>query len=188
LETHDGDYRFGFTKRLIGIVFLRRENMRAKIETSQGSIDVELFEAETPKTVNNFAELARTGFYSNLVFHRIVRGFVIQTGDPKTKNGGGNRSLWGTGGSEKTIPLEIAASLHHSQGTLGVARSQEPNSGSSQFFINLGNNSGLDGHYTVFGKVTSGMDAVNKIAGISIDQRDAPKNPSEAMLNSITLS
>ncbi len=162
--------------------------MRARIETSQGPIDLELFEAQTPKTVNNFVELARAGFYTNLVFHRIVRGFVIQTGDPKTKNGGGNRSQWGIGGSEKSIPLEIVTSLHHLQGMLGVARSQDPNSGSSQFFINLGNNSSLDGHYTVFGKVTSGMDAVNKIASVSVDQRDAPRNPIEAMLNSISLS
>jgi cyclophilin family peptidyl-prolyl cis-trans isomerase len=161
--------------------------MRARIETSQGPIDLELFQAETPKTAGNFAELARTGFYTNLVFHRIVRGFVIQTGDPKTKNGTGNRTLWGTGGSEKTVPLEIVTSLHHSQGTLGVARSQDPNSGSSQFFINLGNNSSLDGHYTVFGRVTSGMEAVNKIANLSVDQNDAPKDPSQAMLNSITL-
>lgn len=177
---------FGFTKKTNRNNFLT-ENMRAKIETSQGSIDVELFEDQTPKTVNNFLELARTGFYTNLVFHRIVKGFVIQTGDLKTKNGSGNRSQWGTGGSEKTIPLETVASLHHTQGALGVARSQDPNSGSSQFFINLGDNFGLDGQYTVFGRVTSGMDVVNKIADVSVDQHDAPKNPSEAMLNSITL-
>ena len=181
------DYTSIFTKRLIAIIFLGEKNMRAKIETSQGTIEVELFETETPKTVNNFVELARAGFYTNLVFHRIVRGFVIQTGDPKTKDGSGNKSQWGTGGSEKTIPLETVSSLRHSEGTLGVARSQDPNSGSSQFFINLGNNSGLDGHYTVFGRVTSGMDVVNKIAGVSVDPHDAPKNPTEAMLNSITV-
>lgn len=161
--------------------------MQAKIDTSQGVIIVDLFEAESPKTVNNFVELARSGFYTNLVFHRIVKGFVIQTGDPKTKNGTGNRLQWGTGGSEKKMPLEIAASLRHSQGTLGVARSEDPNSGSSQFFINLRNNAALDGRYTVFGKVTSGMDAINKIANLSVDQNNAPRNPSEAMLKSITI-
>jgi cyclophilin family peptidyl-prolyl cis-trans isomerase len=161
--------------------------MKAKFETSQGTIEVELFEAEVPKTVSNFVELARSGFYNNLVFHRIVKDFVIQTGDPNTRNGSGNRSEWGTGGSERTVPLEIVSSLHNNVGSLGMARSQDPNSGSSQFYINLRNNSGLDGGYTVFGKITGGMDVAEAIANLSVDQNDAPRSPSEALMKTVSI-
>jgi cyclophilin family peptidyl-prolyl cis-trans isomerase len=162
--------------------------MRALLDTSLGPIEVDLFEADTPKTVSNFAELARSQFYSNLVFHRIVRGFVIQTGDPTTKNAGGNRSRWGMVGSSKTVPLEVVPSLHNETGTLGIARSQDPNSGSSQFYINLTNNSQLDRNYTVFGKVTNGMDTVSAIGNLAVDEHNAPIDSTNAMLRSITLS
>ena len=161
--------------------------MRARIETNYGIILVELYEEQTPKTVNNFTMLARQGFFSNLIFHRIVRGFVIQTGDPNTRNGTGDRSGWGRGGSERTVPLEISPSLHNNVGFLGMARSQDPNSGSSQFYINLTNNVGLDGSYTVFGKVTSGMEVVNAIASVKVDENDAPITPNEAMMKSVSI-
>jgi cyclophilin family peptidyl-prolyl cis-trans isomerase len=161
--------------------------MKGKIETARGTIEVELFETYTPKTVRNFADLAKSGFYSNLVFHRIVKGFVIQTGDPNTRNGTGNRSVWGTGGSDKTIPLEILSSLQNSAGSLGMARSQDPNSGSSQFYINLGNNNTLDGNYTVFGRVTKGMQVVNSIASVAVDRNDAPVSPGEALMKLISI-
>jgi cyclophilin family peptidyl-prolyl cis-trans isomerase len=161
--------------------------VRAKIETSCGLIEVELFESEAPKTVRNFVELARSGFYTNLVFHRIVKGFVIQTGDPNTRNGLGNRSEWGMGGSERTVPLEIVSSLHNDAASLGMARTQDPNSGSSQFYINLVNNSRLDGSYTVFGRVTSGMKVAEALANLSVDQNDAPRNPSEALMKSVSV-
>ena len=138
----------------------------ARINTSMGSMEVELFPAGAPQTVANFVNLSKSGFYDNLVWHRIVPGFVIQTGDPLTRNGGGNRLQWGTGGSNKTVPLETNASLHNYVCYLGMARSSSPNSGTSQFYINLNNNTSLDGNYTVFGRVLSGMDVAVKIAGV----------------------
>jgi cyclophilin family peptidyl-prolyl cis-trans isomerase len=161
--------------------------MKAEIETSLGTIEAELFETETPKTVRNFAELARSHFFDNLVFHRIVRGFVIQSGDPNTRNGSGNRSKWGMGGSEKTVPLEIVSSLHNNAGSLGMARSQNPNSGSSQFYINLRNNNSLDGSYTVFGKITRGMEVAEAIANLPVDHNDAPRSPNEVLIKTVSI-
>ncbi len=141
----------------------------ATLVTSNGTIVVALFQAQAPRTVANFVTLASSGFYTNLVWHRIVPGFVIQTGDPTTVNGTGDRTKWGQGGSPNTVPLEIDSSLHNDFGYLGMARSDDPNSGSSQFYINLANNRNLDGNYTVFGKVLgNGMDVANKIANVQI--------------------
>src|SRR6266852_2085279 len=149
----------------------------AKINTSLGCIEVQLYPSAAPKTVANFVNLSRTGFYNNLVWHRIVAGFVIQTGDPNTKNGGGNRSLWGTGGSGKTVPLEINSTLHNDYGYLGMARSTDPNSGSSQFYINLANNTSLNGQYTVFGKVISGIDVALAIGKVTVNSTNQPITP-----------
>jgi cyclophilin family peptidyl-prolyl cis-trans isomerase len=164
----------------------------ATLNTTNGTIVVELYQAQAPKTVANIVNLAQRGFYSNLVWHRIVSGFVIQTGDPTTQNGGGNRNTWGQGGSGQTVPLEIDNSLHNNVGYLGMARSTDVNSGSSQFYINLANNNSLDGKYTVFGKVITGMDVANIIAKTPIytDQTsplyDQPINP--VYLISVTIS
>jgi len=164
----------------------------ATLETTNGTIVVELYRAQAPKTVNNIVSLAQSGFYSNLVWHRIVQGFVIQTGDPTTLNGGGNRNTWGQGGSGQTVPLEIDPSLHNNVGYLGMARSSDVNSGSSQFYINLANNNSLDGNYTVFGKVITGMDVANTVAKTQVytDQTsplyDQPIDP--VYLISVTIS
>src|SRR2546428_10917804 len=157
----------------------------AKINTSLGCIEVQLYPSAAPKTVANFVNLSRTGFYNNLVWHRIVAGFVIQTGDPNTRNGGGNRSLWGTGGSGKTVPLEINSTLHNDYGSLGMARSTDPNSGSSQFYINLANNTSLNGQYTVFGKVISGIDVALAIGKVTVNSTDQPITP--VFVTSITI-
>lgn len=141
----------------------------ARIDTTMGSFEVELFASSAPKTVANFINLAEGGFYNNLVWHRIEPGFVIQTGDPSTKNGGGNRSLWGTQGSNATVPLEIDPALHNYVGYLGMARGSDPNSGTSQFYVNLTNNTSLDGSYTVFGKVISGMNVVQAIGSVPVE-------------------
>jgi len=130
--------------------------------------------------------LAKSGFYDNLVWHRIVKGFVIQTGDPNTRNGSGDRSSWGTRGSQQTVPLEIDSSLHNNAGYLGMARSSDPNSGSSQFYINLANNNSLDQQYTVFGKVISGMDAALALGNVPVNSSDQPINP--VYLTSVTIS
>ncbi len=121
----------------------------AVIVTNKGEFKFELFQEGAPITVENFISLAESGFYDGLTFHRYEPGFVIQGGDP---NGDG------TGGSDKKIPLEVSAELTHVKGALGMARSQDPNSASSQFYVTLEPSHFLDGNYAVFGKVTEGMD------------------------------
>jgi|SRR3972149_3648411 len=129
-------------------------NRTAILETVKGTIKFELYETEAPITTKNFIDLTNKGFYNGLTFHRVEPGFVIQGGDPK-----GN----GTGGSGKNIPLEIAPTLTHKKGAVGMARSQEPNSASSQFYICLEDAKFLDKNYAVFGQVTEGQDVAQKI-------------------------
>ncbi|HMB46346.1 MAG TPA: peptidylprolyl isomerase [Candidatus Methanoperedens sp.] len=129
-------------------------NRTAILETAKGTIKFELYETETPLTTKNFIDLTNKGFYKGLIFHRVEPGFVIQGGDPK-----GN----GTGGSGKNIPLEITPTLTHKKGAVGMARSQEPNSANSQFYICLEDSKFLDKNYAVFGQVTEGQDVAQKI-------------------------
>ncbi len=143
-------------------------NPKAIIETSMGDITVELYQSEAPITVENFISLAESGFYDGLTFHRVIKGFVIQGGDPAGD---------GSGGSGKTIPLEISEDLTHVDGALGMARSADPNSASSQFYICDGPQHGLDGNYAVFGKVIEGMDVVRQIASVPTDASDRPIDP-----------
>jgi cyclophilin family peptidyl-prolyl cis-trans isomerase len=127
----------------------------ARIETAKGTIRFKLYDKEAPITAGNFAGLAEKGFYNGLTFHRVEPGFVVQGGDPN-----GN----GTGGSGKTIPLEIAPGLKHDgPGVVSMARSQDPNSASSQFFITLGAAPHLDGGYAIFGRVIEGQEVVDKL-------------------------
>ncbi len=130
------------------------KNRIVTIETSKGIIKFELYEKEAPITTKNFIDLAQSGFYNGLTFHRVEPGFVIQGGDPKGD---------GTGGSGKTIPLEIAPSLTHKIGAVGMARSQDRNSASSQFYIVIGEAAFLDKDYAVFGQVIEGQDVAEKI-------------------------
>jgi len=116
-------------------------------------IRMEFYPADAPKTVENFVTLAKKGFYNNLTFHRVVPDFVVQGGCPK-----GN----GTGGPGYTVPAEFNKQKHV-RGTVAMARSQDPNSAGSQFYICYGPTPHLDGNYTVFGKVTSGMEHVDRI-------------------------
>jgi len=127
-------------------------NPRVQFETTQGSFTAELY-PDVAATTKNFVELVSAGFYDGLIFHRYVPGFVIQGGDPKGT---------GEGGSGKNVPLEITAHKHE-KGALGMARSADPNSASSQFYICLDDTPHLDGSYTVFGKVTEGMENVLKL-------------------------
>lgn len=125
-----------------------------------GTIELELYESVAPKTVQNFVELADSGFYDGLTFHRIMDGFMIQGGDPNHD---------GTGGSENTIKGEFSSNgventLSHERGVISMARSQDPDSASSQFFICQQDSTFLDGEYAAFGKVIEGMDVVDKIA------------------------
>ncbi len=161
----------------------------ATLTTPAGIIVVELYQLQAPRTVANFISLAQSGFYANLTWHRIVKGFVIQTGDPNTRNGGGDRYSWGNGGSSQTVPLEIVGSLHNNAGYLGMARSSDPNSGSSQFYINLADNHSLDGGYTVFGKVISGMDVALTLGDTPVSSQYQPNEPiTPVFLTSVTIT
>ena len=134
------------------------KNRIATIVTEKGTIKFELYEKEAPITTKNFIDLAQKGFYDGLTFHRVEPDFVIQGGDPTGA---------GTGGSGKTIPLEIAPTLTHKKGTVAMARSNNPDSASSQFYICLEISAEkakfLDGKYAIFGQVKEGQDVVEKI-------------------------
>jgi len=144
------------------------------IETKFGKIVLEFFLGDAPKHVENFKKLASEGFYNGTTFHRVIPGFVIQGGDPNTKDE--DRSNDGTGGPGYTVNAEFN-SRKHQRGTLAMARSMEPNSAGSQFYICVAPQPALDGKYTVFGQVIEGMDAVDKIVSVKRDSRDNPIEP-----------
>ncbi len=137
-------------------------NSTVTIVTNFGTIVAMLYDEGAPVTVENFLDLATSGFYDGIRFHRIVDDFVIQTGDPNTKDS--NPYNDGTGGSSQTIPLETDENLTHVDGALGMARSNDPDSASSQFYICDGPQNGLDGNYAVFGVVVQGIEVVRQIA------------------------
>jgi cyclophilin family peptidyl-prolyl cis-trans isomerase len=131
------------------------KNRTAVIETAKGTIKFELHEDLAPITTANFVELAESKFYDGLKFHRVEPGFVIQGGCPYGI---------GTGGSGKNIPLEVSPNLRHGDaGAVAMARSSDPNSASSQFYVTLSPTPFLDGNYAVFGRVTEGLDVVKSI-------------------------
>ena len=135
-------------------------NKKAVIDTSKGTIELELFADEVPGTVGNFEKLASTNFYDGTKFHRVIPGFMIQGGDPYSKTGKGRV---GTGGPGYTIKCETEKNTHkHVAGTLSMAHAGK-NTGGSQFFICHTPQRHLDGVHTVFGQVTKGMDVVNAI-------------------------
>jgi dolichyl-diphosphooligosaccharide--protein glycosyltransferase len=160
-------------------------NATANIETTQGPIKIQFFQDAAPKHVKNFQDLAKEGFYDGVVFHRLVKGFVIQAGDPNTKNDG-NREEWGTGGPGYTINQEFN-NISHERGIVSMARTMDPNSAGSQFFIVLNDSKFLDNQYTVFGKVIEGMDVVDKIANSATNTMDQPNDPNMARINKITI-
>ena len=138
-----------------------------------GDIKIELDRVNAPISANNFASLVSQGFYDGLTFHRIIKGFMIQGGDP---NG------IGTGGPGYSIKGEFRANgvknnLSHKRGVISMARSQMPNSAGSQFFICDANDEFLDGQYAAFGKVVEGMDVVDKIAQVDKNHNDRPYTP-----------
>ena len=143
----------------------------AVIETKFGKIEMELFADKAPGHVKNFKDLAKKGFYDGTIFHRVIPGFMIQGGDPNTKSD--DRSAHGMGGPGYSINAEFNDTLHK-RGILSMARSQDPNSAGSQFFIVVKQSSFLDGKYTAFGKVLSGMAVADQIVNAPRDRRDNP--------------
>src|SRR4030065_2617748 len=144
---------------------------RAVIETKFGNIELKFFPDVAPNHVNNFIELAKKEFYNGTTFHRVIPGFMIQGGDPNSKNP--DKSKHGMGGPGYTIKAEFN-NKPHKRGTLSMARAQQPDSAGSQFFICVADSAFLDKKYSVFGKVVSGMDVADKIVNQRRDQKDNP--------------
>jgi peptidyl-prolyl cis-trans isomerase B (cyclophilin B) len=136
-------------------------NEVAVIKTSEGDMVIEFWSDVAPKTVENFKKLAKQGFYNGTAFHRIIKGFMVQGGDPLTKDPS-QEARWGTGGPGYQIKAEFN-SRSHQRGVISMARSNDPDSAGSQFFLVLGDASFLDGKYTAFGKLIKGDDVLGKI-------------------------
>jgi cyclophilin family peptidyl-prolyl cis-trans isomerase len=135
---------------------------QATIKTSKGEITIELYRDQAPITTANFLNLAKSGFYNGIVFHRVIADFMAQVGDPLTKDPS-KQAQWGTGGPGYTIPDEFGAGLtHDSEGMVSMANSG-PNTGGSQFFITFGPTQWLDGKHAIFGKVTQGLEVLHQI-------------------------
>jgi peptidyl-prolyl cis-trans isomerase B (cyclophilin B) len=145
----------------------------AVIKTSEGEMVAEFWPDVAPKTVENFKKLAKSGFYDGTAFHRVIKGFMIQGGDPLTKDES-KQSRWGTGDPGYKIDAEFNKKSH-TRGVLSMARSQDPNSAGSQFFICHGNPTFLDGQYTAFGKLIKGDDVLEKIATTKTLPGDRPE-------------
>jgi len=141
------------------------------IETNFGKILFKLLPELAPETVRNFEKLAKEGFYDETLFHRVIPGFMIQGGDPNTKTD--NKGSWGTGGPGYNLKAEFS-SRSHLRGIVSMARSQDPDSAGSQFFIVTADSTFLDRQYTVFGEVTEGMDVADKIVNLERDGNDCP--------------
>ena len=143
-----------------------KKKYTAVLETTEGDITIDLYADKAPQTVNNFIHLARTDFYDGITFHRIIKDFMIQSGDPKGD---------GTGGPGYTVPAEINSDLKHEKGTVSMARlpdsvNPKKDSSGSQFFIMHKTTPQLDGEYTIFGKVSDGLDVVDKIATEEVNE------------------
>src|SRR3954453_9922624 len=147
----------------------------ATIDTTAGQIKLELYPKDAPNHVNSFVFLARDGYYEGVIFHRVIPGFMIQGGDPTGTGSGGP----GYGVSAEFNPRK------HVRGVLSAARTSDPNSAGSQFFIIHADSPHLDNQYTAFGKVTSGLEVVDKIATQPTGSNDRPRNP--AQINSIRI-
>ena len=153
------------------------------IKTDFGSIKFTLLPDIAPETVRNFSKLAGSGFYNGTLFHRVIPGFMIQGGDPNTKSP--DKSMWGQGGPGYNLKAEFN-SRSHLRGIVSMARSTDPDSAGSQFFVVTSDSTFLDKQYTVFGEVTEGMEVADKIVNLPRDGNDCPEQ--EAKMLEITVS
>ena len=150
--------------------------MQVKFGGTLEEIMFELYPQDAPQTVSNFLDNVETGAYNGLAFHRAIEGFIVQTGDPLTSDEGA-RERWGTGGEGKTVPAEIKR--NHSKGAVAMGRKSDkvnPSKSSNgyQFYFSLGNYGSLDGKYTVFGQVISGIEVLERISKMPVDSNDCP--------------
>jgi peptidyl-prolyl cis-trans isomerase B (cyclophilin B) len=156
---------------------------RAVLQTRLGEIEIEFFPDKAPGHVKNFLDLARKGFYDGTTFHRVIPGFMIQGGDPNTRDPKGPRGAHGTGGPGYTIKAEFN-DTSHKRGIVSMARAQDPNSAGSQFFIVVKDSTFLDRNYTAFGHVVRGIEVADQIVNSPRDPRD---NPNERIDMKVTL-
>ena len=154
------------------------------IETNHGNISFNLLPELAPETVRSFVKLATDGFYDGTLFHRVIPGFMIQGGDPNTKDPN-MKSQWGMGGPGFNVKAEFS-NRSHLEGIVSMARATDPDSAGSQFFIVTKDSTFLDREYTVFGEVTQGMDVADKIVNLPRDQTDCPEQ--EAKMVKVTIS
>jgi cyclophilin family peptidyl-prolyl cis-trans isomerase len=164
------------------INFENKEIIKITMNTNMGVVVLELDNKKAPITAQNFAKLASEGFYNGIKFHRVIKGFMIQGGDPYTKDDS-KVDMWGMGGPGYKFADERSG-LSNVPGTISMANSG-PNTNGSQFFINTAANTFLDGKHTVFGKVVSGLDIVQKIENTKTGASDRPVSP--IVINSITV-
>lgn len=155
---------------------------KAVIKTKFGEIEIKLFPDKAPKHVENFIKLAKSGFYNGTIFHRVIPGFMIQGGDPNTKDPN-KKELYGMGGPGHSVKAEFN-DIPHKRGIVSMARSNDPDSAGSQFFIVVEDSPFLDGKYTVFGQVVKGMGIADKIV---MQSRDARDNPTERIEMTVTV-
>ena len=153
------------------------------IKTDFGHIKFSLLPDIAPETVRNFSQLAKSGFYSGTLFHRVIPGFMIQGGDPNTKNP--DKSTWGQGGPGYNLKAEFN-SRSHLRGIVSMARAGDPDSAGSQFFIVTSDSTFLDKQYTVFGEVVDGMEVVDEIVNLPRDGNDCPDQ--QAKMLEVTIS
>jgi len=146
---------------------------QAVIKTKHGEMTVELFPDKAPNHVKNFLDLARQGFYNGTTFHRVIPGFMIQGGCPNTRPGASGTP--GTGGPGHHVDAEFNDTKHE-RGILSMARSSDPNSAGSQFFVLVADYPSLDGQYTAFGRVVAGLETADAIVAMPRDARDKPKD------------
>ena len=151
-------------------------NTIATLQTDMGDIQIKFLYDKAPKHVENFVDLAAKGFYDGTLFHRVIPGFMIQGGDPNTKKPEDPSHPYGTGGSDTKLKAEFN-DTSHKRGIVSMARSSDPNSASSQFFIVVKDSTFLDGQYSAFGEVISGMEVADKIAATPRGANDRPNTP-----------
>jgi len=160
------------------------QNKVAELHTSAGEIDIRFFPDVAPNHVKNFIDLSEQGFYNGTKFHRVIPGFMIQGGDPNTKSG--DSASWGTGGSGKYVPAEFNT-VKHKRGIVSMARSNDPDSASSQFFIMVADYPSLDGKYSVFGQVTKGMDVADKIVNAKTTGAEGSRPITPTTVNKVVI-
>jgi len=150
---------------------------KATIKTKFGDMDIVFFPEKAPKHVENFMTLAKSGFYNGTIFHRVIPGFMIQGGDPNTKDLN-KPETYGQGGPSQRLKAEFN-DIPHRRGILSMARTSDPNSAGSQFFIVVKDSNFLDGQYTVFGEVVKGMEVADKIVNLPRNSHDLPTDRAE---------